>query len=139
MRLPRARHVYDIKDNRDHRDTDKKSAFELTITPYRALFYALSPQPLKPVVLKAKPMATRGSAQRVHIASAMPDGQQAVKVRVRLPDGRRADWVAPVVVIGPKGATVDVPVAFNDPPGRWTIEATELYTGKMTTTRFGVK
>ena len=37
------------------------------------------------------------------------------------------------------GAGCDLPVAFNDPTGRSTAEATDLYTRKTTTTRHMVK
>ena len=38
-----------------------------------------------------------------------------------------------------RGQGCDLPVAYNDPVGRWTVEATDLYTEKTTTTRFMVK
>jgi hypothetical protein len=136
LRLPRAMYVYDLKARKD---LGKQQAVNLTVTPYRALFYALSPQPLKGVKLKAAPTVSLGGLQRVTVTSTLPEGRQAVKVQVRLPDGRIADWLDPVVLVDRKGATVAVPVAFNDPRGTWTIRATELYTGQTATTRFNVK
>ena len=103
------------------------------------MFFALSVQPLKPVVLKMAAAAAPGSAQSVLVTSALPRGRQAVKVQVKLPNGRMADWVDPVVLADRKGATLEVPVAFNDPRGTWTISATELYTGQTTNTQFSVK
>jgi hypothetical protein len=111
----------------------------MTITPYRAMFFALSPEPLAPVSLNVSPSVIPGGVQRVRIASAMPKGQQAVSVQVTLPDGAVADWVDSVTLVDRQGATVDVPVALNDPKGTWTVNATELYTGRTTTTKFSVK
>ena len=133
--LPQAMHVYDLKN---HVDLGSKQAFDLTVTPYRAEFFALSPEPLAPVTLQAAPSVAPGSVQRVRITSAMPQGQQAVHVQVKLPDERMADWVDPVVLVDSKGATVDVPVAFNDDDGTWTVHATDLYTGKTTSASFTV-
>lgn len=38
-----------------------------------------------------------------------------------------------------QGVVVDLPVAYNDPPGTWTVSATELYTGTTATAQFAVK
>lgn len=134
--LPKAGYVYDLKN---HRDLGRQQSFQVTLTPYRAMFYALSPEPLKPATLKAAPSVARGGVQRVQLASTVPRGNQAVKVEVKLPGGANADWIDPVTVVDGKGAAVDVPVAFNDPTGKWTVQATELYTGKTVTAPFEVK
>jgi hypothetical protein len=42
-------------------------------------------------------------------------------------------------MVGREGATLDVPVALNDPRGTWTVHATELYTGKSTRESFKVE
>ncbi|MBL7040914.1 MAG: beta-galactosidase trimerization domain-containing protein [Pirellulaceae bacterium] len=129
-------HVYDLKA---HKDLGKQQAVNLTVTPYRALFYALSPQPLDAVVLKAAPTVQLGSVQRVTLTSTLPEGHQAVKVQVKLPDGSRVDWIDTVVVTDNQGVVVDVPVAYNDPKGAWTVNAIELYTGTTATAQFTVE
>jgi len=58
---------------------------------------------------------------------------------VKLPDGSPADWVDTVVVTDKEGVAVDVPVAYNDPKGTWTVNATELYTGMTATAQFTVQ
>ena len=136
LSLPQAMHAYDLKNRRD---LGRLQTISLTITPYRAMFFALSPEPLAPVSLEVSPSVTPGGVQRVRITSPMPEGQQAVKVQVTLPDGAVADWVDSVAVVDRQGATVNVAVAFNDPTGTWTVNATELYTGRTTTAQFNVK
>ena len=129
-------HVYDLKARQD---LGQQQAVSLTLTPHRAMFYALSPQPLTAVELKASPTVSPGSLQRVTVTASLPEGQQAVKVQVKLPDGSAADWVDTVVVADKQGVVVDVPVALNDPRGTWTVDATELYTGTTATVPFGVR
>ena len=89
--------------------------------------------------LEAAPTVSPGGLQRVTVTSSLPEGRQAIKVQVKLPNGQMADWINPVVLADRKGATVDVPVAFNDPRGTWTISATELYTGKTAEAEFEVR
>ena len=136
LNLPQAMHAYDLKNRKD---LGRLQTINLTVTPYRAMFLALSPQPLAPVSLKVSPSVAPGGLQRVLITSPMMQGQQAVKVQVTLPGGAVADWVDSVAVVDGQSATVDVPVAFNDPTGTWTVNLTELYTGKTATAQFSVE
>ena len=136
LNLPQPLHVYDLKARKA---LGQKQAVSLAITPYRAMFYALSPQPLKAAELKVAPTASLGGLQRVTVASTLSEGQQAVKVQVKLPDGSVADWANAVVVANKQGVVANVPVAYNDPHGTWTVNATELYTGTTTWVWFTVK
>ena len=136
LELPQPLHVYDLKARKD---LGKQQAVSLTVTPFRALFYAISPQPLEAVELKAAPTLPPGSVQRITLTSTMPVGRQAIKVQVKLPDGSPADWADTVVVTDKQGVVVDVPVAYNDPEGTWTVNATELYTGTTATAQFTVR
>ena len=136
LSLPQAMYVYDLKGRKD---LGRQQTVSLTVTPSRALFYALSPEPLAPIALKASPTVAPGAVQSLTLMSPMPQGRQAVKLCVTLPDGSVADWVDSVAVVDGRGATVDVPVAFNDPRGTWTASATDVCTGRTTTTRFSVK
>lgn len=128
-----------VTDLKTHKDCGKLKALNLTVVPFRALFFSLSPEPVKAVALKMGRIVAAGSVQRVRISSTLPEGRQAVKVQVELPDGGPADWVDKVVVTDKQGVVVDVPVAYNDLKGVWTVNATELYTGAMTTAKFTVE
>jgi hypothetical protein len=66
-------------------------------------------------------------------------GLHAVRVRVKTPAGDVAEWLNRELMVDEQGQGCDLPVAFNDPVGRWTVEATDLYTEKTTTTRYRVK
>ena len=136
LRLPIPLYVYDIKARKY---LGKQQTVTLEITPFRAQFYVLAPQPPRPVVLNWTPSLAVGNVQRVTMTSSLAEGQQAVKVQVKLPDGSIADWVCPTVVTDKRGVVVDVPVAHNDPKGRWTVSATDVYTGATSTARFTVK
>jgi hypothetical protein len=68
----------------------------------------------------------------LHGAVSLPQaaGLHAVRVRVVLPDGAEADWAAETVLAGREPAEFVIPVAFNDPPGTWTLTATDLFTSE---------
>jgi len=136
LRLPEAMHVYDLKS---HRDLGKGQSFNLAVTPCRAGVYALSPESLGPVRLEAAPAVAPGTTQAIRITAGLAQGLQAVSLRVTLPDGRPADWVDPVTIADAAGTTLTVPVALNDPPGTWTLTATDLYTGQAAVLRFEVR
>ncbi len=136
LNLPRPMYTYDLKA---HKDLGRQHTVSLTVTPYRAMFYALSPQPLGAVQLKAASAVSRGSLQQVTVTSALPEGRQAVKLQVTLPGGGLADWADAVVAADQRGVVVNLPVAYNDPQGVWTVTATELYTGTRTTAQFTVR
>jgi len=136
LEFPHPLHVYDLKA---HKYYGKQQAVSLTVTPFRALFYAVSPQPLEAVKMETAPTVSLGGVQRVTVTSRLPDGHQAVKLQVKLPDGSLADWVDKVVVTDKQGVVANVPVAYNDPKGTWTIDATDLYTGTTETAQFAVE
>ena len=136
LHLPQAMRVYDLKARKD---LSSQQTLSLTLTPFRAQFYAISPLPLEAVQLRVEPSVAPGGVQRVRLMSSLLHGQQAVKVQVKLPDGRIADWADNIVVTDKRGATANVPVALDDPSGTWTVSATELYTGATTTAHFTVK
>jgi hypothetical protein len=50
-----------------------------------------------------------------------------------------ADWLRRVVMVPPEGAAVPLPVAFNDPAGKWTVQATELYSNKTSAAELDVR
>ncbi len=136
-RLPQAVYVYDLKNRKA---LGKRRTIRFTVTSSRAMFFALSPRELAPISLKAAAAAVaRGDVQSIRLAAPMAQGLRAVKLQVRLPNGAAADWIDSVALVGRQGAAVDVPVAFNDPKGTWTVTATELCTGRSATAQFQVK
>jgi hypothetical protein len=129
-------HVYDLKQGKS---MGRREAVSLAITPHRAQFFALSPEPLAPVELQVATTAAPGSRQRVQLITTPLAGERAVKLTIALPNGQPAHWVDRVVLVDNGSCDVDVPLAFNDPAGVWTVTATELYTGNTTSTQFRVE
>ena len=137
VQLPEARHVYNLRSGKD---LGRTASLSVPILANRATFLVLAPEPVPDVELK---LSTERPApgEVVRLTAAVPGaaGLHAVRVRVRTPAGEAAEWLNRELMVDDQGQGCDLPVAFNDPVGRWTVEATDLYTERITTTRYMVK
>ena len=61
------------------------------------------------------------------------------RLRVYQPEGEHAEWFDQVVIVGPEGTRVTLPIAYNDPTGVWTIPAIDLYTDEVAKVGVGVR
>jgi hypothetical protein len=57
-------------------------------------------------------------------------GLHALKLRVKDPDGDNAPWFSQAVMAGDGTAEINLPIAWNERPGTWTVTVEDLYTGK---------
>jgi len=137
LTFPEARHVYDL---RQRRHLGREGSVRADLIPCRATFFALTPTRAEPVDLALTAgRATRGGVARATLACPGADGIRAVRIRVQTPDETDAEPFRRVVMVGPEGTTVDLPIAHNDPAGRWRVTATELFTDQATTARLRVR
>jgi hypothetical protein len=137
LKLPEARHVYNLRSGKD---LGRTASLSVPIWPKRATFLVLAPQPAPDVQLKlSADRAARGQVLRLTASVPGAAGLHAVRVRVKTPAGEVAEWLNRELMVDDRGEACDLPVAFNDPVGRWTVEATDLYTEKTTTTGYRVK
>lgn len=137
VNLSEARHVYDL---RRHSYLGQVKTFNTKIIPCRATFFALAPTPVQTTsVALSSANVTPGTVLTATVRVPGANSVQAVKLRAFQPTGQPADWLDTVVMVPPGGSTVSLPVAFNDPSGKWTLTVTELYTNKSTKTTFVVQ
>jgi hypothetical protein len=135
--IPAGMHVYDL---RNRKDLGSPKSLTLNILPCRAHFLALTRTAASPAEVSVdKRTAAPGSLVTVTVKLPKATAQQAVKLQAKQPNGQPAEWLTKVVVADRKGTTVEVPVAFNDAPGQWTVTATELFTNQTGTCQFVVK
>ena len=135
--LPQERHVYDL---RRRKALGKLKTFSTDLRTLRANFFALLPEQSPPVsVLLPGKMVQAGTVVKALVSVPGAAGQHAVRIRVKTPSGRPADWHNQVVIVDGKGKNVLLPVAHNDPTGEWTITALDLFTDKATTTKLTIQ
>lgn len=137
LALPEARHVYDL---RRRRYLGPGTAASAEVIPCRATFFALTPErAAAPEVRLPAPAAERGRVVRLALAVPGADGTRAVLVRVWRPDGSEAEPFRQVAMVGPEGAEVPLPFAYNDPEGAWRVTAAELFTGETVAATLDVR
>lgn len=127
VHLPEPRWAYDL---RQRRALGRTTTLRCTLRPGRAYFFALLPWEPSPPAFLAPSRATRGQVASLRVRMPRAAGLHALRLRAFLPDGREADGFRPILLVGDEEAQAVLPLAFNDPPGPWRIEAQELFTGQ---------
>lgn len=124
------RWVYDL---RDHRDWGRQREIRLRLNAGRATFLALLPDaaPALQASLSLEGVQL-GETPELRVVLPGAVGAHAVGVTVVKSDGTEADWLRAMRVIS-RGETVHVPIpiALNDPIGRWVVRLKELYTNRL--------
>jgi len=104
--------------------------FYFSLTPARASFFAILPGPAPAIeVQPEEPRVRRG--ERIRLDISLPGAGKsihALKLRGIGPDGDAVEGWSQVVLAGAKPVTVEIPVAFNDPPGTYRITITDVIT-----------
>jgi hypothetical protein len=137
LKLPEARHVYNLRSGKD---LGRTASLSVPVRAGLGTFLVLAPEPAPDVQLKLSAgRAARGQVLRLTASVPGAAGLHAVRVRVKTPAGELAEWLDRELMVDGRGQACDLPVAFNDPVGLWTVEATDLYTEKTTTTSYMLK
>ena len=137
VQLPEKRFVYELKSGQDRGWVQE---FSTTLRPYRASFFALLPTAALPpeIGLKEK-IARRGSQVEISLSLPGAAGLHALRLHLTTPTGERAAWFAQQLIVDQKPQEVVLPFAHNDPPGQWSIYATDLFTSRTTIAKLVLK
>ena len=137
VRFAQPQRLYDLKARRY---LGQRDSYNVRITPYRAQFFAVSTRPVGDVAVELnRANVLPGGMLQARVSFPGARGRQAAYLQVTQPGGETAEWLSQVVVGDARGVTVDIPVAFNDPAGEWTVNAVELYTNNSAESRFSVR
>jgi len=129
------RYVYDL---RARKKQGACSRFATTLLPNRASFFVLTdkPEPEPRITLDRKRVA-RGMNAKATISVPGAQGLHAIKMSVQAGD-RHLGWQDQTLLVGVKEATVQIPVAFNDPTGVYRLTFTDLFTDEKMLLSFTV-
>ena len=126
VELAQPRHVRDL---RFRRSFDGVRAFPTKVLGSRPTWLALSPKPLASVkATLPKPKVPRGTQPVLRLQVPGAQGLHAVRIRATTPEGKPAEWLHRVVIVGAEPVEVPLPIALNDPKGQWTLRAIDLFT-----------
>ena len=138
--LPRARHVYPLHDPDPAPGSGPVSSFKAPLRPGRARFFALTGETVaRPRIFLEPSMVDRGRVVTAHLQIPSAGGKHALRVTARTPSGEEADWLRQVVIANRDGTRIPLPIAFNDPPGSWSIEVTDLFTNYRSVAELNVR
>ena len=129
VQLPGPRYVCEMRTGRSASPTD---AFETGVRPFTATLLVVSERPLHaPMLTAVADSATRGGSIKLRVDIPEAPGGRALKVRATGPDGGAAPWFARSMIVRDGRAVIDLPVAWNEATGPWTVTATELFTTQV--------
>ena len=130
-------HVYDVRAGRylGHRN-------EVSITvsrkPRREHLFILQPLPLTALELKAPENIGRGQSLTLKVnlnfgGAGPPEVDRVVRIELANPDGQKVLHYRDFPRITATEGELQIPFAYNDSPGKWTITATDIATGVSAT------
>jgi len=138
--LPAAKHVYDL---RAHKYLGSIKSFDTRLRWGRASFYAAAPYQIKGLKVALSSSAPKaGETITASLRLDIPrDAKErhAVWVEVTDPQGQRPFWGQQVVMLQAGAGQVQIPVAYNDAPGKWRIRATELFSNQSAEAGWTIK
>ena len=129
--FPEARHVYDL---RARKYLGSVAQVDAQLRWGRASFYLALPYRIgEPQVSLSMEAPTPGETITAAIRLGVPAGSMerlAAWVEVTDPAGQKPLWGQQVVLLSGGEGQVQFQTAYNDAPGRWTVKATELFSGQ---------
>ncbi len=130
LSLPGQRTVYDVRSGNGLGTISK---LNLTVPPYEPVIVATTPLPVAELVLSAPERVNRGRSFDVSVRFAHPSlaDTHAIRVQVIRPDGKASEaysrnWVAPHGEVMHR-----IPLALNDPVGKWEIRVRDWISGQQ--------
>ena len=133
IELPEAKYVTQIGAGGEFGQTKRVS---IEIRPWRPTFLVLSDGPLNSPILEPTSVTVH-QGETLNLRAQVPGatGLHALKVRLTTPAGEPATWFDRTVITASHGNTnINLKIAFNELPGTWKVELSDLYTGKSKVT-----
>jgi hypothetical protein len=124
-------HTYDIRGRQDVAETAKHQAI---LQPWSPLTFTRAPQPVPKCRIDAPEQVQPGTPLAITVTdeSSLPEATfRIVRLELLTPAGQPYELYAQNVLVKSTPHTVIVPLAHNDPPGRWLLKARDVMTGQV--------
>lgn len=139
--FPQAWHVYEVRQGKylgEVKQFDEQIAFG-SPRIYACLPYKVEAVTAKAPAQAAHPGQTVELAIGLAVSGNQTPGDHVVRLSVTLPSGQSAPYLDKMLSLTKGAGQVKIPLALNDPAGRWTVEVTDVTTGLKGTTAFDVQ
>lgn len=132
------RQTYDIMQRKD---MGSIKSLEATLDPWSPLIFTRSSQPLPGFRLDPPGEVKAGETLNIIVrdTAPLPEGTaRVVRIEIEDPSGKTYDLYSRNLLINAMPFRESIPLAFNDPTGRWKIRARDVATGQTVETPFTV-
>jgi len=137
IRLPASKYAVEIGTGTP---TDRTTELVTEHGLWWPALIVLSDKPLHAPTLTAQQGSVkRGGILQLQVEIPNAQGLHAVKLRARDPDGEEAPWFSRSLIVEEGIAKVPLHIAHNERNGKWTVTATDLYTGESCVVPFVVE
>lgn len=122
--------TYDV---RAKKSLGSVNTVKATLDPWEPLVFTQSARPLPELALAASSSVKPGAVFKFTLNSAEPHPQgtqRVVQVDLVKPSGEVYSLYAQNLLVAALPHTAQIPIAFNDPAGQWTVRAHDLLTGQ---------
>ncbi len=134
--LPERAVAYDL---RRRKALGRRRRIKTSITPGRAVFFALLPARSPKVELEmVAGQVSRGEVANLALRVPNARGLHAFRVRVTA-SKKLMKWQSRNVIVGEEPMVIDLPIAFNDPEGVYSVTATDLFSGNVARAKLSVR
>ncbi len=137
LALPHSLYVYDALSGKA---LGRHTEMTLTVGPHDPTILVTSSTPLPPMQISMPERAHRGSMVRIALhATPTPADVSVFHIGVRDPEGKRMIDYSGNIIARQGGGVKSIPLAVNDPPGKWTITVHNLLSGESVTRSLNVE
>ena len=130
IRLPETRAVTDLRSGREYGETD---TVKVTLPAYEPVILSLSPVAPPDFSIEVPPSLRLGQTATLAVgrAGTSPDAVQVFHLEVRNPDGVLMDQYCANLRANSGTVKRLLPLALNDPPGRWSLSVRDTVSGRQ--------
>jgi hypothetical protein len=126
-------HVYDVREKKYLGEISGDRQVKASILPAKAKIYAVLPYRVDGIeATPGKKNYRAGEVIQVSVKVKTSGGQagnHAVYAEVAGPDKKARDYYSKKVILQKGEGTIDIPTAFNDSPGPWSVVVRDVATG----------
>jgi hypothetical protein len=137
LRLPGERFVYDV---RGAKGLGRRKELSVTLEPYEPAIFTVAAEEIPLMQLAAPARVPLGGSAVVGIrfATATPAENHVLHLDVVNPSGKTVAFYSGNLVAHEGTAAKRIPLALNDPPGRWEVRVKDILSGQSKTAGFEV-